>query len=148
MSARLVQLSVSPGGIPKLAVPQAMVSLDGVCSDWQLNRKYHGGRNRAICLYSVELLADLSAETGLQLLPGHVGENFTTAGVNLQHLHPGQQLSVGDCVIELTEIRVPCTTLNRWHPQLMKLFKGRSGWLAKVIQPAVVRPGDPMTIKS
>jgi hypothetical protein len=91
MKGRLVQLNVSPGGMPKLAVPEAMVSEEGVAGDWQLNRKYHGGPKRAVCLYSVELLAGLSADTGVELLPGQIGENFTTTGIDLQHLHSGPQ---------------------------------------------------------
>jgi MOSC domain-containing protein YiiM len=148
MKGRLVQLNVSPGGMPKLAVPEAMVSEEGVAGDWQLNRKYHGGPKRAVCLYSVELLAGLSAETGVELLPGQIGENFTTTGIDLQHLHTGQHLAVGDCVIELTDIRVPCRNLNRWAPNLMQLLKGRSGWLARVVTPAVVRAGDAITLRA
>ncbi len=55
MAAVLIQLSVSGGGMPKLAVPEARVTRDGVADDWQLNRKYHGGCDRAVCIFSDEL---------------------------------------------------------------------------------------------
>ena len=146
MSAILVQLNVSPGGIPKMPVLFAHVSRDGLAGDWQRNRKYHGGPDRAVCLYSEELYADLRAE-GVELTNGAVGENFTTRGVNLQHLAKGDRLRVGaECVIELTEIRVPCRTLTKWNANLPRMIQGRSGWVAKVISEGTVRPGDSIEV--
>ena len=146
MSAILAQLNVSPGGIPKTAVLFAHVSRDGITGDWQRNRKYHGGPDRAVCLYSEELYADLRAE-GVDLVNGAVGENFTTRGVNLQHLAKGDRLRVGtECVIELTDIRVPCRTLQKWDADLPRLIQGRSGWVAKVISEGTVRPGDAIEV--
>ena len=54
MRGTLLQLNVSPGGMPKLAVPHARVTAEGVAGDWQTNRKFHGGLNRAVCLFSME----------------------------------------------------------------------------------------------
>ena len=146
MTGILTQLNTSPGGMPKTAVLFAHVSRDGVAGDWQRNRKYHGGPDRAVCLYSEELYAELRTE-GVELANGAVGENFTTRGVNLQHLAKGDRLRVGaDCVIELTDIRVPCRSLKRWAVDLPTLIQGRSGWVAKVISEGTVRPGDPIEV--
>ena len=146
MSAILAQLNTSPGGIPKTPVLFARVTAEGVAGDRQKNRKYHGGPDRAVCLYSEELYADLRAE-GVDLINGAVGENFTTRGVNLQHLAAGDRLRVGDdCVIEITEVRIPCRTLAKWGPNLARLMQGRSGWLAKVIGEGTVRPGDAIAV--
>jgi MOSC domain-containing protein YiiM len=138
----LAQLNISPGGIPKMPVLFAHVTRDGVAGDWQRNRKHHGGPDRAVCLYSEELHAGLRAD-GIDLFNGAVGENFTTRGVNLQHLAKGDQLRIGaDCVIEITDIRVPCRTLAKLNVNLPRLIQGRSGWVAKVISEGTVRPGD------
>src|ERR1700677_1196898 len=134
MPGTLVQLNVSAGGMPKIAVTGAQVSRDGVAGDWQTNRKYHGGPDRAICLFRQELYAWLADEHGIVLQPGSVGENFTTVGVDLQALGKGDRLRVGKCVIEITDVRVPCKNLNRWHPKLGAVIKGHSGWVAKVIE--------------
>lgn len=139
--ATLVQISVSSGGMPKQSVLLAQVGRDGVEGDRQRNKKYHGGERRAVCLFSVELYAQLAAE-GIGLSPGDVGENFTTRGLDLLTLAPGDRLRVGQCLIELTEVRVPCRQLDKLHPDLMKKLQGRSGWLARVIEGGVVRPGD------
>ena len=143
MRGILAQLNVSTGGVPKTPVLLAHVSRDGVAGDRQRNRKYHGGRDRAVCLFSEELYAELRDEDGLDLFNGAFGENFTTRGVNLNELSRGDRLRVGDaCVIEITDVRVPCGTLKRWDKRLPRLIEGRSGWVAKVIREGTVRPGD------
>src|SRR5450432_2150156 len=103
VAAVLAQLNVSPGGMPKLAVARAKVSSEGVEGDWQTNRKYHGGPNRAVCLFSLELYQWLRDEHAIDMAPGSVGENFTTSGIDLQMLNKGDRLRVGNCVIELTD---------------------------------------------
>jgi MOSC domain-containing protein YiiM len=143
----LTQLSVSPGGMPKLAILSAHVTKDGVPGDWQRNRKYHGGPDRAICLFSEELYGWLRAEYKLDLVPGSVGENFTTRGIDLNKLRPGDRLRVGDsCTIELTDVRVPCTNLKKWHPDLKEIVEGRSGWVARVITEGDVKSGDAVEV--
>lgn len=137
----LAQINISPGGMPKLPVASARVTIHGVEGDWQRNRKYHGGPDRAICIFSEELYAELRQE-GIDLKNGRVGENFTLRGIDLRKLKRGDRLRIGACVIEITDVRVPCRNLNQWHPDLLYRITGRSGWLARVIEEGSVRQGD------
>jgi MOSC domain-containing protein YiiM len=141
MKATLAQLNVSDGGMPKLPVPSARVTGHGVGGDYQRNKKYHGGPNRAVCIFSVELY-DWLRDKGIDLQNGSVGENFTTVGLDLNSLDKGDRLRVGDCLIELTDVRVPCGNLKKWDVDLPELIVGRSGWVAKVIEEGDVKPGD------
>ena len=145
MTGTLTQLNVSSGGIPKLPVDSARVTRFGVEGDAQKNLKYHGGPNRAVCLYSTELYAQLRDE-GIDVANGAFGENFTTSGLDLNALEKGARLRVGECLIEITNVRVPCSTLKKWSPLLPKTIVGRSGWVAKVVEEALVRPGDAITV--
>ncbi len=145
MRASLTQLNVSGGGMPKLPVLLARVTREGVDGDWQKNRKYHGGPDRAVCLYSEELYGWLR-EQGIDLPNGAVGENFTTRGIDLNDLGVGDRLRVGECLIEITDVRTPCRNLNQWSPKLIETMRGRSGWVAKVIEEAVVKPGDAIEV--
>ncbi len=146
--AVLVQVNASPGGMPKLPVPSARVTRSGVEGDRQRNLKYHGGPDRAVCIYSQELYAWL-VEQGINVSAGQIGENFTTAGLDLQKLTPGDRLRVGEtCIIEITKVRVPCSQLKKWHADLPELIVGRSGWVAKVIEEGTVRPGDAIEMVS
>jgi MOSC domain-containing protein YiiM len=142
MQGTLVQVNVSKGGMPKLPVAEVRVTAKGLDGDWQKNRKYHGGPNRAVCLFSVELYDRLRG-LGIDLAHGAVGENFTVGGMNFQQLGKGDRLRVGaECVVEITDVRVPCRQLKQWDADLPELIVGYSGWVAKVVAGGVVRPGD------
>jgi MOSC domain-containing protein YiiM len=133
--------------MPKLPVLFAKVTPAGLEGDRQLNKKYHGGPDRAVCLFSTELY-DRLRTYDIDLPPGAVGENFTTTGLDLQKLKKGDQLQVGQCIIEITNVRIPCASLKKWNADLPELIVGYSGWVAKVVQGGTVRPGDPIQIVS
>ena len=147
MTGTLVQLNLSKGSMPKLPVPSARVTRDGVEGDWQKNRKYHGGPDRAVCVYSEELYSEMKDAGVDGASAGAFGENFTTRGVDLQTLKVGDRLRVGDaCVIEITKVRIPCNQLRKWDARMPSLIVGRSGWMAKVVDEGVVKAGDPIEV--
>ena len=76
----LQQISVSNGGVPKWPVPKARVRAAGVMGDRQGSPKIHGGRDRAVCLFSLEVIEALQAE-GHSIAPGSSGESLTVSGV-------------------------------------------------------------------
>jgi MOSC domain-containing protein YiiM len=144
MTGVLARLNVSAGGMPKKPVPSARVTQAGVEGDKQRNLKYHGGPDRAVCIFSEELYEELR-DAGVDFpenSAGSVGENFTTRGIDLRKLAKGDQLKVGQCVVQLTDIRVPCNQLKKWDGDLPELIVGRSGWVARVITEGVVKAGD------
>ena len=142
MTGVLTHLNVSRGGMPKLPVMFANVTASGIEGDKQRNLKYHGGPDRAVCLFSEELYDELK-DAGVDMQPGSVGENFTTRGIDYRKLAKGDQLRVGEtCIIELTDVRVPCRQLKVWDADLPELIVGRSGWVAKVVRDGLARPGD------
>ncbi len=145
MGATLTHLNISDGGIPKLPILMARVGFAGVEGDWQKNRKYHGGPDRAICLFSEELYDSLR-QSGIDLLPGQLGDNFTTRGIDLQALVRGDRLRVGECEIQITDVREPCRQLRRWDADLPEMIVGRSGWVARVTREGIVKCGDSVGI--
>jgi MOSC domain-containing protein YiiM len=148
MTGILAQLNISKGGMPKRPIPQARVTVDGVEGDWQKSRKYHGGPNRAICLYSEELYEWLR-DKGVKVTSGDIGENFTTRGIDLQSLAKGDRLRIGGedgCTIEITDVRIPCHQLKMWDEDLPELIVGRSGWVAKVVVEGVARTRDAVEV--
>src|SRR5438093_13621252 len=82
------QISVSNGGVPKLPVPEARVTVEGVSGDRQRSPKIHGGPDRAVCLYSLEAIDKLQAE-GHPIRPGPSGEHLTLRGVDWAALEAG-----------------------------------------------------------
>ena len=55
----LVQVSASSGGVPKQAVPSAVVDGCGLQGDRQAERRIHGRPYQALCLWSAEVIAAL-----------------------------------------------------------------------------------------
>jgi len=75
---------------------------------------------RQVHLMHAELFDDM-AERGHVVTPGALGENITTAGVDLLGLPRGTRLEIGDeAVIEITGLRNPCAQINGASDGLMK----------------------------
>lgn len=72
-----------------------------------------------------ELFAEL-ADAGFAIKPGDLGENITTAGVDLLALPVGAKLYLGQrAVVEVTGLREPCSQLNGLQDGLMKALIGK-----------------------
>ena len=115
MSARasIAQINVSPqGGVPKHAVPRATVTELGLEGDTQRDRRYHGGLERAVCLFPLEHIQALRGE-GHTITPGAIGENVTVVGLDWARIVPGSRLELGDqVVVEVTRYTSPCFNIK------------------------------------
>jgi MOSC domain-containing protein YiiM len=110
---------------------------------------------RQVHLIHAELFDELAA-TGFAVAPGEMGENVTTAGLDLLALPAGTRLRLGaQAVVELTGLRTPCWKLDRWQPGLMKatLDRGprgkiirKAGVMAIVVASGEVRGGDAIAV--
>ncbi len=147
------QVNVSDGGVPKRPVFEARVGKTGVEGDRQENLKFHGGPDRAVCLYSLELIERLQDE-GHSIDAGLSGENLTLAGLDWDAMRPGVRLAVGpEIELEVTGYTSPCSKNGRWFrdedfPRMSQ--KTNPGWsrvYAKVLREGVVRPGDTVELR-
>jgi MOSC domain-containing protein YiiM len=106
------QLNCSGGGVPKLPVAEAHLTATGLDRDRQRYPIIHGGRERALCLYSLEVIQALQAE-GHSIYPGSIGENVTVAGLDWSQLAPGCRLALGDeVVVEISSYANPCRNIR------------------------------------
>lgn len=147
-SARIVFLNVSPGGVPKFPVPMADVSELGLAGDGHSDGRHHGGPERALSLYSLELIDALRAE-GHPIAPGTTGENVTVAGLDWRAVVPGARVQLGDAVIaEVTSYAAPCKTIRKSFidEHFARISdKRHPGWsrvYARVIRPGTLQVGD------
>jgi MOSC domain-containing protein YiiM len=161
MSAVVVQISISQGGIPKLAVPSAEVATGGIAGDAWRHPQIHGGPGQAILLITAEGIDELVAQ-GFPLFHGALGENITTRGLDRRSVRAGQRYRVGEVVLEISKRRGPCQTLNVYgtgiyaaifDPQVKAGDPasprwGLSGFYASVVQTGRMRVGDAITILS
>ena len=156
MTGSVVQVSVSSGGVPKRAVAAGELTARGVVGDaWR--DPFHGGPKKAILLVTAEGLDELMAQ-GYAVFPGALGENLTTRGIDRRAVRLGQHWRVGAATIAVTQPRLPCATLDVWGAAIQAAIYdarvqrgdatsprwGLSGFYASVIEPGIVRTGDPI----
>ncbi|MFI5255342.1 MAG: MOSC domain-containing protein, partial [Candidatus Limnocylindrales bacterium] len=151
-TGRVLQVSVSPGGVPKLPVTRAWVGPLGLEGDAHNAVGTHGGPHRAVCLFAVEAIRRVAAE-GHPIGPGVVGENLTTEGIELAALAPGTRLAIGsELLLEIAGPCSPCATIRD------SFSDGKSGRIsilkhpldsrvyARVLVEGTVATGDPVRV--
>jgi MOSC domain-containing protein YiiM len=106
----VVSVNVSRGAVPKLPVERARVSPAGVEGDRQRFLEFHGGPERAVSIYSLDLIEALRKE-GHPIGVGTTGENLTLAGLDWSLMVPGATLRIGEAEVEITAYAAPCRTI-------------------------------------
>lgn len=144
-------VNVSDGGVPKLCIGRAMVSDAGVAGDRQRDRKHHGGPDRAVCVYSLELIEALRNE-GHPITPGSAGENLTVSGLQWDGIVPGVQIRAGGATLEVTSYTVPCRFIResfvdgKFERISQKTNPGWSRVYAMVLTAGEVSVGDSVVV--
>ncbi len=145
--AKVYQISVSNGGVPKLPVDAAHVNSLGLSEDRQAHPEFHGGPDRAVCLYSLEVIEALQAE-GHPIFPGAAGENVTVSGLDWSEVVPGVQLRLGEVRLEVTGYATPCNQQTGWFAdgRFTRIHNdkhpGESRVYARVTEEGHLRTGD------
>lgn len=111
---------------------------------------------RQVHLIHEELFAEV-AGAGFEVVPGELGENVTTRGLDLLGLPAGTLLRLGgEAVVEVTGLRNPCRQIDGFRPGLLKQVVGRdedgtvvrkAGIMGVVRTGGVVRPGDAIGVE-
>jgi MOSC domain-containing protein YiiM len=142
----VAQLSVSPGGLPKLPVESAEVTFTGMSGDRQATRLHHGRPWQALCIWSTEVIDDFRRQ-GHPLAPGLAGENITVTGLPWAEVRAGVMLRVGEVLCEVSAYALPCKTNKGWFIDgdftVMHHERGPvSRVYATVLEPGRITVGD------
>ncbi|HZT77198.1 MAG TPA: MOSC domain-containing protein [Vicinamibacterales bacterium] len=146
-TGKLDAINLSRGGVPKQSVFEALVTVSGLDGDRQRDTRFHGGPDRAVVLYSLDVIQALQRE-GHPIAVGATGENLTLAGVDWAHVVPGAEIVVGGARLEVTKYVTPCVKvawcfLNDDYQRIdQRVNPGWSRVAARVIGEGLVRVGD------
>ena len=123
-----------------------------VAGDSVIDRKAHGGYDKAVYAYSIEDAKWWEGVIGRELRNGSFGENLTVQGIELNSSLIGERWSVGSCILEVSEPRIPCRVFaGFWdRPTLIKEFTDakRSGTYLRIIEEGKVSAGDEIKVIS
>ena len=151
-TGRVLQVSVSPGGVPKLPVGRAWVGPLGLDGDKHSEPTVHGGPHRAVCLFGIEVIERLQSE-GHPIEPGGAGENLTTSGIEWSLLPVGARVRVGDTLeLEISSSTTPCATQTgnfsdgNFNRILIDRHPSDSRMYARVLRDGYVAPGDAIVV--
>lgn len=136
MRGSVISVNLSKGGVPKLPVSSAQANSLGLEGDGHAHPRFHGGPFKALLLIAQEDLDHLQA-LGFDVFPGALGENLTVQGLDFRQLRPGMRFRAGPVVIQLTTLRVPCATLDRYNSA------PSSGRIQDAVYDSLVKSGDP-----
>jgi MOSC domain-containing protein YiiM len=144
-------VNVSRGGVPKTSVFEARITEQGLDGDHQADPRYHGGPDRAVVLFSLDVLRLLQRE-GHPIGVGTTGENLTVSGIEWTSIVPGITVQVGVTRLLITRYAAPChkiggSFLKRDFRRVAQdEYPGFSRVCARVLQGGIVRPGDSVSV--
>jgi MOSC domain-containing protein YiiM len=124
---------------------------NNLAGDRQSDLSVHGGPAKAIYAYPSEHYAFWREQLpGVDLQPGHFGENLTIEGLTEAHVHVGDRLKIGSAELVVTQPRLPCFKLgirfDRSDMVRRFLDSRRSGFYMAVAAEGDVAAGDTITI--
>ncbi len=119
------------------------------------NPKLHGGTYQAVHAYAAEDLQWWTDQLGRYVRPGLFGENLTTQDVDLNACVVGEQWLVGTARFQVSSVRTPCETFDRWmglqgfdNVGWTERFAraGRAGVYLSILDRGWVQEGDMVTV--
>lgn len=137
-------------GICKESVEEAFLTKDGFIGDGVADLKHHGGPDRAVCVYPHEHYKLWEQEFQTTLPTATFGENVTVTNMLEQDVHIGDIYQIGNAVIQITQGRVPCSTITKRTsitPLLKRIVEtGFTGYLCRVLEEGTVRADSSITL--
>ncbi|HCE57013.1 MAG TPA: MOSC domain-containing protein [Prolixibacteraceae bacterium] len=120
---------------------------EDVENDDVIDRRYHGGVDKACYLYSADHYAYWrNLYPALEMPWGMFGENLTVEGLDEAEVNIGDIFEVGETIVQATQPRQPCFKLGfRFHNnEIVRQFvdSGFAGVYVRVLQKGRVKTGD------
>ncbi len=128
-----------------------LLEKEDVVNDHVMDRRYHGGTDKACYLYSADHYKYWQEiYTDLEMPSGMFGENLTVEGLHEAQINIGDMFKIGDAVVQATQPRQPCYKLEfRFQDkEIVRKFvdSGFSGVYVRILQVGKVKAGQNMEL--
>lgn len=138
-----------PTGIFKNKVKEAFLTKTGLEGDVQVDKRVHGGAEKALYQFpeeNFEVLKQSLAHLESKFNPGSIGENVSSRAVDDTQVHIGDIVRMGDVILQVSQPRRPCWKVNHkygnGHIAPLLMSQAVSGWYYRVVEEGVIRQGD------
>lgn len=129
------------------------LGFDGLDGDRHGDPRHHGGPEKALHQYPAGHYRALAArfpEIADLLVPGVLGENVSSAGMNEHVACIGDIYRIGGATVQLSQPRQPCWRINhRLGVERASCFvaeNGLTGWYYRVVDVGLVAAGDKIVL--
>ena len=119
---------------------------EGFAGDECADRRYHGGSDKAVCVYSADHYPFWEKFLLKPLTPGAFGENLTIRGLDEVSVCLGDIYRIGATELQVSQPRIPRQKINKKFGRnaVVREVKtsGKSGFYLRVLKTGSVSPGD------
>ncbi|MBU9722928.1 MOSC domain-containing protein [Bacillus alkalicola] len=116
--------------------------------DEQADKRNHGGKDKAVCVYPFDHYPFWEDELGKKLYPGSFGENLTVKGLVENVVHLGDVFKWGESLVQVSQPRMPCHKLGKRHEeetlQQRVIETGFTGFYLRVLKEGAVSETKPL----
>lgn len=125
---------------------------EGLEGDTQVDRRFHGGVDRAVYAYAEDDAAHWAGALRREVPPGLLGENLRVAGLDVSGARIGERWRTSrGVVLEVAAPRMPCRTLQGFLdvPDMIGRFvsAGRPGAYLRVLEVGELAAGDRLDVE-
>ncbi len=141
--AKVISINISTEkGVIKTPIKRGFFKID-----FGLEGDAHGGNwHRQVSLLGDESIDKLRGKINKELVPGIFAENITTQGITLYELPIGTKLSIGEVIMEVTQIGKECNKGCEIMKTTGECVMPREGIFAQVLEEGWIEPGDEISV--
>jgi MOSC domain-containing protein YiiM len=124
------------------------LGMTGFEGDIIVDKKHHGGNDKAVCCYNSDHFLKWKSELGFNLEPAAFGENLTLNGQNAneEFVFIGDRYQLGESIVEVSEPRGPCYMIGiRYNYKQFPVHlqqSGLTGFYFRTIKTGLVKKSD------
>jgi MOSC domain-containing protein YiiM len=142
--------TMTESAIGKQEVDEAYLTVNGFDGDTVAATEFHGGPDRAVCLYPLEHYSKWEAEFGMKIKTPGFGENISLFGMTEEQVYIGNTYQFGEAVIQITQGRIPCSKISKFNSidGLLKRIveTGYTGYFFRVLQEGKVKSNSELKL--
>jgi MOSC domain-containing protein YiiM len=140
-------------GIDKRLVASVEVTELGIINDIQVDKRFHGGPERALHQYALSGYETIIKRHPLlhkRAIAGSIGENISSPVMNDNNVNIGDIYRIGGIEVQVSSPRIPCWKIEEKLKQkgLVQLIKTHqiTGWYYRVLKGGVIRLSDEISL--